>query len=570
MSFLTELTKIINTGQSRSVILTGNIYDLFYDGDKFVPILSYLSKKYHCEPQRGIPDPEKGTKGITQLVYELNNSIDVRGSDGQRRDLEKVWARLSGSERSLEERLAESGKNATYALQLMHKICEASRFGKGVSENNLLILVEAADMLVPEEEISRMSLQDRKRIAIIHDWFSDPAFMEGKDSVILLAESRSAIHSRIARLPQVLSVEVPLPDITQRTQFITNFAADNKMTVTAGEVAVQTAGLSLHAIRQLMLSGDLSASNIANKVEAYMVSQLGEGVVEFKRPSHSMEDCVGNRRVKAFFQNTLIPRFQDGSISGAAVGGPIGGGKTYICEAAASEVGCPVIVLKSIRSKWFGETDAIFERLYRLLRTFNKIMIFVDEADAQFGKIDDGHATERRLTGKIQAMMSDPQLLGKVIWFLMTARIHRLSPDIRRPGRMDIIIPILDPEGEDREDFLRWAFNKGTGWKLLPEGEPINPRIDSLTQGWSAAAFATLRREIISAGCKTLEDASDIAADMLPPNIQNERLYQTLQAKLNCTRRSLLFDHEIPTTDLDNERRGWSNKIRELEAMGIN
>ena len=562
MSFLTELTRIINTGQSRSVILTGNIYDLFYDGKKYVPLLEYLSTRYKSEPKKG-DDPSQGTKGITQLVYELNNAIEVRGNNAQKLDLEKVWGKLSGSERDLENHIVTSGKNATYALQLLHKICEASRFGRGMSENNLLIMIEAADMLVPEEVVSRMSLQDRKRVAIVHDWFSSPEFMEGRDSVILLSESRSGIHSRISRMPQVLSVEVPLPDITQRTQFITNFASDHGITVVAGDVAVQTAGLSIHAIRQLMLSGDLSTDNIATKVEDYMVSQLGEGVVEFKRPSHSMSDCVGNRRVKTFFEKTLIPRFQDGSLAGAAVGGPIGGGKTFICEAAAAEVGCPVIVLKSIRSKWFGETDTIFERLYRLLRTFNKIMIFVDEADAQFGKIDDGHATERRLTGKIQAMMSDVQLLGKVIWFLMTARIHRLSADIRRPGRMDIIIPILDPEGDDRIEFIEWCLRD-----VGELGDLI--RFNELTKGWSAAAFASLKREIGSEECQTLVEAEALAADMLLPDIQDTRLYQTLQAKLNCTRRSLLFDGEIPNVDLDKERRAWLDGIHKLEAKGIN
>ena len=564
MSFVNQLTRIINSGQSRAVILTGNVYDLFFDGDKYVPLIQYLSKKYTCAPKKG-DDPNQGTKGIVQLIYELNNKVAVHGDPSQKQDLEKVWDRIAGSNQSLENRISESGNNATYALQLLHKICEASRFAKNVSQNNLLVIVEAADMLLPEEELSRMSLHDRKRVAIVHDWFSEPEFMEGRDSVILLSESRSGIHSRISRMPQVLSVEIPLPDISERTHFIANFASEHEIDVTVGEVAVQTAGLSIHAIRQLMLSGDLSSKNIASKVEDYMVSQLGEGVVEFKQPSHSLEDCIGNRKVKKFFTEYLIPRFKDGSLAGAAVGGPIGGGKTYLCEAAASEVGCPVIVLKSIRSKWFGETDAIFERLYRLLRTFNKIMIFVDEADAQFGKIDDGHATERRLTGKIQAMMSDPQLLGKVIWFLMTARIHRLSADIRRPGRMDIIIPILDPEGEDRKEFLEWAFS-GSGWKLL---DKENPRIESLTQGWSAASFSSLRREIKSANVKTLDDASNIAADMLLPDIEETRLYQTLQAKLNCTRRSLLFDEEIPTTDLNNQRKDWHKQLRELEAKGI-
>ena len=87
------------------------------------------------------------------------------------------------------------------------------------------------------------------------------------------------------------------------------------------------------------------------------------------------------------------------------------------------------------------------------------MLIFVDEADTQFGGVGaDAHETERRLTGKIQAMMSDPALRGRVVWLLITARIHRLSPDIRRPGRAgDLIIPILDPEGPDRREFIAWA-----------------------------------------------------------------------------------------------------------------
>ena len=77
-----------------------------------------------------------------------------------------------------------------------------------------------------------------------------------------------------------------------------------------------------------------------------------------------------------------------------------------------------------------------------------------------FGSLDNSsHETERRLTGKIQAMMSDPRMKGRVFWLLMTARVHRLSPDIRRPGRVgDVIIPVLDPSEDDRRDFIQWLF----------------------------------------------------------------------------------------------------------------
>src|SRR5690606_34811156 len=112
------------------------------------------------------------------------------------------------------------------------------------------------------------------------------------------------------------------------------------------------------------------------------------------------------------------------ALPGAAVAGPIGGGKTFIFEAVAAELNVPVLTLKNIRSQWYGQTDVLFERLRRVLHSLGRVVIFVDEADTQFGGVGaETHETERRLTGKIQQMMSDPQLRGKVTWLLMTARI---------------------------------------------------------------------------------------------------------------------------------------------------
>ena len=89
--------------------------------------------------------------------------------------------------------------------------------------------------------------------------------------------------------------------------------------------------------------------------------------------------------------------------------------------------------------------------------------------------------------------MSDSQLRGKVVWLLMTARIHLLSADIRRPGRVgDLIIPVLDPEGDDRREFLLWVL-EATG---LPAEERIVEQLDALTAGYSAAAFASLRSQL--------------------------------------------------------------------------
>ncbi len=162
--------------------------------------------------------------------------------------------------------------------------------------------------------------------------------------------------------------------------------------------------------------------------------------------------------------------------------------------------------------------------------------------------------------------MSDPQLRGRVVWLLMTARIHLLSPDIRRPGRTgDLIIPVLDPTGDDHLEFARWSVAKVID---APLGEPELDKLRGATTGYAAANFASLRAELIGrarGGKLTVEEILEVVRDIIPPDIVKTRRYQTLQALLNCTRRRLL-----PDADVDEEQREqWRREILELEMEGI-
>lgn len=577
--FFSQLARVLNSGQSRSVVLSGNIYDLYFDGKHYSPILPFLIEKTRVA-------------GMIQVVYELNGP--VRLSEEDRTRLREAWtawkngvtidgipmrevlndgSRFDLRRREFDQYLRDAIGNATQALEFLRQLTICSRT---CLKENLLIFIEGADMLLPagDGDVARMNDAQLRRIAIVTDWFSDPAYFSGRDAVVLIAESRSQIHPRVSRLPQVLSVEIPAPDLAARKHFITVHTASNPNSQKHDSdlVGEATAGLSLHAMRQLLLSADylqkpVTRADTTKQVEAFIQSQLGEDVIEFKKPSHRLSDCVGFSKLKEFLHSYLIPRMKlpdDRALPGAAIAGPIGGGKTFIFEAVASELDMPVLVLKNIRSQWFGQTDVIFERLRRVLEALEKVVIFVDEADTQFGSVGEGaHETERRLTGKIQGMMSDTKLRGKVIWLLMTARIHLLSPDIRRPGRVgDLIIPILDPTGEDRKDFIRWM--------LGPTGINNESLVDwldrdGLEQDYSSAGFAALRSQFKAIPPKDEEELKATIRDFIQPAIKQTRRYQTLQALVNCTRRSLLPDPHITEED----REAMEREIRELELEGI-
>lgn len=578
--FFTQLARIINSGQARSIIVSGNIYDLYCDGREYVPLMQFLQTKTK------VP-------GLIQVVYELNGPVRV--SDEDRAKLREAWtawkngvsvdvvparevlqdgSKFELRRREFDQYLRDAIGNATQALEFMRQLSICSR---ACLKENLLILIEGADILIPsgDGDVARMNDAQLRRITIVTDWFGDPAFFNGKDNVVLMAESRSLIHPRVARLPQVLSVEIPSPDLAGRkhyAQWHTSNSGNKQVADSIDMVADATAGLSIHAMRQLLLASDYSKEPIqrqdtTRQVENFIQSQLGDDVIEFKKPVHTLKDCVGFSKLKEFLQTYLIPRMKlpdDRALPGAAIAGPIGGGKTFIFEAVAAELDIPVLVLKNIRSQWFGQTDVIFERLRRVLEALEKVVIFVDEADTQFGSVGEGaHETERRLTGKIQAMMSDTKLRGRVIWLLMTARIHLLSPDIRRPGRVgDLIIPVLDPVGEDRKEFIRWML----GPTKLADEELVNwLDAEGLEEDFSSAGFSALRSQFKAIPPKDANELKEIVRDFLQPAIQQTRRYQTLQALINCTRRSLLPDPNVS----DEQRAQMEAEIRLLESIGI-
>jgi hypothetical protein len=106
------------------------------------------------------------------------------------------------------------------------------------------------------------------------------------------------------------------------------------------------------------------------------------------------------------------------------------------------------------------------------------------------------------------------------------------------------------------------------GAKLMDSGEDALQTLGELTQGWSAAAFASLRSTLIAASVRApldLDRLLAIVSDQIPPAIERTRRYQTLQALLNCTRRSLLPDPKVT----DEERESWQSEMHALERAGI-
>ncbi|MEM6258572.1 MAG: hypothetical protein AAGI37_09700 [Planctomycetota bacterium] len=261
-AFFSDLARIVNAGQSRSVLVTGDVHDLFFVGEKpsklddadkqqgdglageYLPLMPYLCKQ--CD----IP-------GTVVLVYELNGPIRCV-DPGDHKRLREAWItwktglspdhftlkaltdpdagkKKQQLEQSFDQHINEATGKPTVALELLRQLTlcaqHARRHALRKSDGfKLIILIEAADLLMPagDGDITKLGQADRHRIAIMQDWLSDPGFIEGDDTLIMLAESRSAVHGRVSKLPQVLSVAVPSPDKGVRRHYLDWFCSQRE------------------------------------------------------------------------------------------------------------------------------------------------------------------------------------------------------------------------------------------------------------------------------------------------------------------------------------------------------
>lgn len=598
--FLLDAGKILNSKQTNALVVHGNILDLFprTGGDRtHVPLIPLMTEAWD------IP-------GVIQIVYELNGPLNFR-NDGDVAKLEPLWnewrgwtpvpmrhAEADGRTRpeSFQECLLKAVGNPTFTLEFLRQVTlclRQARKGKPLAAiPSLIIFLEGAEMLLPPGggDIASLPMADRQRLNIILDWFAEPDFLGGKDSVLLITESIQSLHPKIRSLPQVMAVDVPLPGAEERKAYVQAVlgaipeGAESPFWAGVDEFTDATAGLTLHSLGQVLREWQYSRkqitiSEVVSKVERSFQMELGEDVIEFKKPEQRMKDLVGAGALRSFLQDRLIPRIsapgKELALPGFAVAGPIRGGKTFIFEAMAAELDMPVIMLKNFRSQWFGQSDVILDKLVRVLRSLRKALIFIDEADTQFGGVGkDVHETEKRLTGKLQQVMSDPAFRGKIFWVLLSARIHLLSPDMRGPGRAGgLIIPVLDPVGEDRREFTRWMIGKTLGEKptdaVVDEvGALLGPELAY------AGVFLALKSELAEEKAfrkvphLTLEEVKAVIRNYLPPPLEDTRRYQTLQALLNCTRKDLIPEAYL-RGDLLESRKAWMAELADLEARGV-
>jgi SpoVK/Ycf46/Vps4 family AAA+-type ATPase len=460
------------------------------------------------------------------------------------------------------------------ALQILENYMRM-RLADGLS---LALIIDFGETLAPGGEIGQLSAEDRFALATLVKWASDPQFLAGDLSVVLLVENLAEISGRLSRNPYVASIELPLPGEEERLEYVKTKLEGKKLAsiseIPAPALAKMSAGLSRINLDRILTEAmerevRISPELLKEKKKEIIQAEC-HGLLEFIEPAHALDAVAGHARAKEMLRQAAAA-LKKGRIEvlpmGYLVSGPVGTGKTFLATCFAGEIGIPCVKFLNFRSQWQGVTEANLEKIFNLLKALWPVAVMVDEADAFLGtrEASGDSGTSSRVFASIASFMGNTEYRGKIVWFLLTARPDLLPVDLKRQGRAEEHLALFYPQSDaERDELARVVARKVKLKTELPSFAALLPKGTQMSGADIEAVLVRAKFRALAQGREdpVEEDIRAVVADFVPPSYPLEIELQNLAAVQECTSRELL-----PETYRTMERDSITRRIRELKLL---
>jgi hypothetical protein len=419
------------------------------------------------------------------LSYDLGNGIRVEKGGEEFSRWPALGAAGAGAElpRAPRPAIETLTRYFRYAANL-------ARLGRPAPR--VACIVEAAELIAPAGE-GGLAADTGATVLLLREWAGDDLIAGHPIASFLVAENVADVHPLLANNLAVARVRVPLPDAGALREVFAELEPEYRAALApwAGKLdalAGQLVGATLGSIEQLLKTtrhagGALEAAELV-KLKRDLVERDSAGLVSFIESERTLDDIHGHEKVKAWLRQD-VELWRQNDVRALPMGyllcGPVGTGKTFFVECLAGEAGVPVVKIRNFRDKWVGSTEGNLEKIFRLIHALGRCIVFVDEADQALGRREAGSGdagVSGRVYGMIAEEMSDTRNRGKVVWVLASSRPDLIEVDLKRPGRIDVKIPLF-PTLDAREGFeLLTALCRRSGLEI------------------PAAAFARLERSV--------------------------------------------------------------------------
>lgn len=518
-----EVIARYESGSAGCFVLHGNVDDRFYLPVN-VPRLGSLSE-FLSEvllPRFDIV-----------LSYNLGGGIEVER--GRKEFYE--WPTLKGDPELPTSPLSASRFLGRYLAYIRNLRAIGSKAPK------VALIFKGAHLLCPS--IPNALNYDLHALASVwQTWASEGRLAANQQAVFLLSENLNGLHSIIARQPSIAQLEIPLPSAEELTGVLETLSSSCSIATSnikdrlpwaasrlrgATGSAVEDLLLRRHYDQQALVENDFS------KLKKDLVERDCAGLIEFVEPDRSLDGIIGLDTIKDWLRRDLDLWRRD-ELEAMPMGylfcGPVGTGKTYLAECLAGEAGVPVVTLKNFRDRWVGSTEANLEKIFSLLHALDRCMVFIDEADQALGKRaggDGDSGVSSRVYSMIAKEMSNPRNRGKLVWILASSRPDLIEVDLKRPGRIDVKIPIFPAIEENESLALLRALSGKRGLKLTDtEWDQLRQHLPLLLTAGGAEALAVKAVRLV----KTKTHSPDEAMHHILTTSRPPIPFETLKAQM--------------------------------------
>jgi hypothetical protein len=479
-AWASELALAYEAGACSQFILFGNVHDRLAVGDRLVSLADFLE---HTLLERF----------DAVISYDLGNGLSIeRGGD--------IVDKWQGAE------LRKMAREPLPAIQWIDRylryLGNLRTLGVNAGKTpNVAVILRGVDHIVPADGTG---FEHGAITSMLRAWASESPFTELPFTGLAVADNFNDVEPLLAGDAHAQRVRVPLPDAAAleraltilRAQFPRAFAADVRLSELAGALAGVTVSSLESLIKIRHHEGKPLADADLARLKKALVEKDSAGLVEFIEARRTLADYHGQEALKTWLRQD-IQLWRSGDLKALPMGyllcGPVGTGKTFLVECLAGEAGVPVVKLKNFRDRWVGSSEGNLEKIFRLVRALGRCMVFIDEADQTLGKRDSGSG-DSGLSGRIYSMiaqeMSDGGNRGRVLWLLASSRPDLIEVDLKRPGRVDVKVPLLPTSTPEESAQLVGTLAKRYGLVLNADDlARLTPKMPTLLTPGAAEAL---------------------------------------------------------------------------------
>ncbi|MDF1812697.1 MAG: AAA family ATPase [Verrucomicrobiales bacterium] len=351
--------------------------------------------------------------------------------------------------------------------------------------HHIAVIFKAAELIFPVSKQTR-DYQLSSMASVVRSWSHETWFLDQNLAVFLISENLTDLHQLLANNPRATEIELQMPSPEELSDAFRRFSKSypkalanfqEKPELPASRLTGATLSSIEHLLKTREYTGKALVEDDLADLKKELVEQDSRGLIEFLEPTRTLDDVYGSDAVKDWMRQD-IALWQQNDLQAMPMGyllcGPVGTGKTYIVECLAGEAGVPVVKMKNFRDRWVGSTEGNLEKIFQLLHALGRCIVFIDEADQALGSRDSGSG-DSGVSGRVYSMMakemSNTGNRGKILWILASSRPDLIEVDLKRPGRVDVKIPLFPSEDKEGGYLLIRALCKKYQLKL-PENCP--------------------------------------------------------------------------------------------------